>query len=434
MALSETLSKLSRLAIGAGQRNVLLLIQLRWLAVAGQLATIVVARLAFGIQLPLLPMLAALAILAALNLLLSTAHARGMVADRQLFATLLADVFCLTVQLYLSGGTKNPFVSLYLLQVVLAAVLLPPRSSWALVALTSALFGWLAISAPPFPLPPAYASDLSMPYVAASWFNYTLAALLLTLFLTRIMRNLTERNARVAALRQRAAEEEHIVRMGLLASGAAHELGTPLASIAVMLGDWRTEPAIVQSPTMLSELEDMRSEVMRCKEILGRILLASGEVRSDTPKRTTLGAFLRGVVDSWQGRSGVSIAWHNRLETDPPIVGDQALAQTIGNLFDNAAEAGAQNIMVEARCEGGIARLTVRDDGAGFAPAILENFGRPYQSTKARRGAGLGLFLAANVLRGLGGSISARNRETGGSEIRMLLPIAALVIEEGPRS
>jgi two-component system, sensor histidine kinase RegB len=433
MALSETLSKISRLAIGAGQRNVLLLIQLRWLAVAGQLATILVARFALGIHLPLLPMLAALGVLAALNLLLSSGHARGMVGDRQLFATLLIDVACLTVQLYVSGGIKNPFVSLYLLQVVLAAVLLPPRSSWALVVLTSALFAGLSASAPPFPLPPGYASFLSAPYVAASWFNYTLAALLLTLFLTRIMRNLTERNARVAALRQRAAEEEHIVRMGLLASGAAHELGTPLASIAVMLGDWRNEPAVAQSPTLLGELDDMRSEVMRCKEILGRILLASGEVRSDTAMRTTLGAFLSGVVNGWKGRPGVSIEWRNLLHNDPPIIGDQALAQTIGNLFDNAQEAGAHTIVVEARCEGGIARLAVRDDGGGFAPAILENFGRPYQSTKARRGAGLGLFLAANVLRGLGGSISARNLATGGSEIRLMLPIAALAIDEGPR-
>jgi two-component system, sensor histidine kinase RegB len=433
MAFSERLSKFAVLAAGAGRRNVLVLIQLRWLAVAGQLATILVARFALGIPLPLVPMLSALAVLAALNLLLSLADARKMVDDAHLFATLLVDVGCLTVQLYVSGGTENPFVSLYLLQVVLAAVLLPTSWSWALVVVTSALFGWLAAAAPPFALPAGYASVLSMPYVMASWFNYTLAALLLTLFLTRIMRNLAERNARLASLRQRAAEEEHIVRMGLLASGAAHELGTPLASIAVMLGDWRNEPAVQQSPALVGELDDMRSEVMRCKEILGRILLASGEVRSDTPQRTTLGAFLSGVVQSWQGRAGVELEWHNAIGNDPQIVGDQALAQTIGNLFDNAAEAGARRIIVEAREMAGVAELTVRDDGSGFAPAILENFGRPYQSTKDRRGAGLGLFLATNVLRGLGGSIFARNIAAGGSEVRLRLPIAALAIDVDAR-
>jgi two-component system sensor histidine kinase RegB len=430
MAVPLRLLRLPGRAIGAGRRNVLLLVQLRWLAVGGQLATILIVRFLLGVPLPLAPMLGALGLLAVINIALTVARGRGLVGDAQLFATLIVDVLCLTVQLYVSGGVENPFVSLYLLHVVLAAVLLPPWAGWALVGLTSGLFGWLAAAARPFALPPAYASQLSPPYVIASWFNYMLAAGLLTLFVTRIVHNLSERNTRLAALRQQAAEEEHIVRMGLLASGAAHELGTPLSSIAVMLGDWRKEPAITRSPALLGELDDMRSEVMRCKEILGRILLASGEVRSDTLKRTTLGGFLSDIVEGWQRRPGITVEWHNRIVDEAPIVGDQALAQTIGNLFDNAVEAGAQRIVVEAGRDGAMVELRVCDDGSGFAPAILENFGRPYQSTKARRGAGLGLFLAINVMRTLGGTISARNRARGGSEIRLTLPIASLAIEE----
>ena len=409
------------------RRNVRLLSVLRWLAVGGQLATILTVHFVIGVQLPLVPMLGALAALVALNL---AVLAWDRIGEDQLFAMLLVDVTCLTIQLYLSGGVGNPFVTLYLLQVVLAAVLLPPWSSWAMVAITSALFAWLGWAAPPFALPAGWGSTLSVPYVVVSWFNYTLAAMLLVQFVTQIVRNLSERDARLAALRQRAAEEEHIVRMGLLASGAAHELGTPLASIAVMLGDWRGEPAIARDPVLLADLDDMRAEVMRCKNILSGILLASGEVRGNAPARTTLRTFLSGIVADWRGNGAAQAAYDHLMSGDPRIVADRALAQTITNLLDNAAEAGATAIRLCAAIDGDRLVLAVRDDGAGFAPDILDGIGKPYLSTKDRRGAGLGLFLATNVLRTLGGTVAARNRADGGSEVTLVLPLASLAIGE----
>ena len=414
-----------------GRRNARLLVQLRWLAVFGQLATILTVHAILGAALPLWPMLSALAVLVALNLAVTAARGRWPRTERQVFATLLVDVACLTVQLYLSGGVANPFVSLFLLQVVVAAVLLPAWASLAMAGLTSAIFAALAAWAPPFALPAGFASDLSVPYVAASWFNYTLAAGLLVALVTRIVRNLSEREARLAALRQRAAEEEHVVRMGLLASGAAHELGTPLSSIAVMLGDWQAEPAVVASPTLSADLQDMRAEVMRCKTILSNILLASGEVRGEAPVRTTLAAFLDGIVAGWRGAGSVAVEWRNLAGSgETRIVGDRALAQTIQNLLDNAAEAGAARIEVTARRDGAMLELTVEDDGGGFAPEILAKLGKPYQSTKDRRGSGIGLFLASNVVRTLGGTLEAGNRAAGGGMVRLALPLAALAIGE----
>ncbi|MDR6788323.1 two-component system sensor histidine kinase RegB [Sphingomonas sp. BE138] len=414
----------------AGRRNVRLLSILRWLAVGGQLAAIALVHFVVGVRLPLVPMLGAVAVLVALNLAIGQLVGRRPITYGALFATLLVDVACLTTQLYLSGGVGNPFVTLFLLQVVIAALLLRDHASWAMVALTSALFAWLAHAAPPFALPPGWASSLSTPYVAGSWFNFTLTATLLALFVTRIVRNVSEHDARLAALRQRAAEEEHIVRMGLLASGAAHELGTPLSSIAVMLGDWRREPAIAASPALLADLEDMRTEVTRCKDILSQVLLASGEVRGIAPVRTTLRTFLAGIVGDWRGKTGVAAAYEHLMTGDPRIVADKALAQTITNLLDNALEAGGRTIALCAWWDGDRLVLSVRDDGRGFAPAILDGLGKPYLSTKARRGAGLGLFLAVNVLRTLGGAVSARNREGGGGEVTLTLPIAAIAVPE----
>jgi two-component system, sensor histidine kinase RegB len=415
---------------GPGGRNVRLLALLRWLAVAGQLAAILLVHFVVGVHLPLVPMLGALAVLVALNVAVNQLVERRPITNAALFATLLVDVACLTTQLYLSGGVSNPFVTLFLLQVVIAALLLRGWTSWAMVVITSTLFAWLAWAAPPFPLPHFWASELSIPYVAASWFNFTLTATLLALFVTRIVRNVSEHDARLAALRQRAAEEEHIVRMGLLASGAAHELGTPLSSIAVMLGDWRREPAIARSPALLADLDDMRAEVTRCKDILSQVLLASGEVRGNAPIRTTLRTFLSGIVDSWNESKGPTATYEHLMTSDPRIVADKALAQTITNLLDNAVEAGAKTIALCAWWDGDRLVLAVRDDGAGFPQSILDGLGKPYLSTKARRGAGLGLFLAVNVLRTLGGTVSARVREHGGSEVTLTLPLAAISIPE----
>lgn len=412
----------------AARRNLLLLVQLRWLAVLGQLTTILGVHLVFGVRLPLVPMLATVGVLVALNLAMVPARALRPATNGQVMAGLLVDVACLTVLLYLSGGATNPFVSLYLLQVVLGAVLLDTRSSWALVALTSTAFAALAVVHRPLPLPPALSSSLAGPFVFALWFNYTLIATLVVQFVTRIARNLRDRDARLAELRQRAAEEEHIVRMGLLASGAAHELGTPLASISVALGDWRADAKIRRDPQLSAEVADMQAEVARCKAIVAGILFAAGEVSGEAPERTTLRRFITGLIEGWPRNDSVTLDY--RLASDLPIVADRALGQSIVNLLDNAMEAGAERIRLSISAPDDLLVLAVRDDGRGFPETILPRIGDPYNSSKERQGAGLGLFLAHNVLRTLGGTLAARNLQGGGAEVELRVPISALALED----
>jgi two-component system sensor histidine kinase RegB len=409
----------------AAARNMRLLVLLRWLAVGGQLAAILIVHFGLAIHLPLAPMFVVLAALVMLNIMTWLGHPHWPVTNFQLFGSLACDVVALSVQLYLSGGASNPFVSLYLLQVVMGAVLLHAWSSWALVGLTSAALALVAMTSPPLALPPFLATTLSPIYVIGLWCNFVLAAVLLVLFVTRIAANLRSRDAHLAAMRQRAAEEDHIVRMGLLASGAAHELGTPLSSISVLLGDWKGELAIRREPRLAAEVDEMQAEVMRCKTIVSGILFAAGEVTGEAPERTTLRRFLSGIVDTWSG----NVAFDDRLGEDRPIVADRALGQALTNLLDNAAEAGANAITLVARLEDTMLVLTVQDDGSGFSPDVLASLGRPYNSNKDRRGAGLGLFLATNVLRTLGGTLQARNRSQGGAETILRLPLASLALE-----
>jgi two-component system sensor histidine kinase RegB len=417
---------------GTGLKNMQQLIQLRWIAVVGQVATIGVVYFGFGIRLPLQQMMGALACLVAFNIasLLRWRTHRG-VSNGELFVALLVDVAVLTVQLYLSGGATNPFVFLYLLQVILAAVLLEPWSTWTMVAITSCCIAGLALLARPLTLPLDYERGIASSYVDGLLICFTLNAALLAIFIKRINRNLRARDARLADLRQRAAEEEHIVRMGLLASGAAHELGTPLATLSVILGDWRRMPVFTQNPELLQEVREMQAQLQRCKSIVSGILLSAGEARGESLAKTTVSTFLLQLAEEWRTTRPVEdFTYENRLGADLPMVSDSALKQMICNVLDNALEASPHSVRLHVERNEDSLILTVGDKGPGFSSAMLSEFGKPYQSSKGRPGGGLGLFLVVNVARTLGGTVAAKNLAEGGACVTLTLPLSAITLNE----
>jgi two-component system, sensor histidine kinase RegB len=415
-----------------GRENMLQLIQLRWIAVIGQIVTIAVVHFVFGIHLPLHDMSVVVLILAAFNAAsLLRWRTPGEVTNSMLLVSLLVDVTTLTAQLYLSGGVTNPFAFLYLLQVILGAVLLRAWAVWTIVVVTAACLAGLTQVYRPLALPPDDFGRLTGPYILGLLLCFALNAALLVIFITRINRNLRARDARLAYLRERAAEEEHIVRMGLLASGAAHELGTPLSTLSVILGDWRRMPGFTGNPELLQEIDEMQAQVTRCKGIVSGILLSAGEARGESPVETTVKTFLDDLVAEWRTTRPVKrFTYDNHFGEDLGIISDSALKQMICNVLDNALEASPDWVGFDVSHEGERLQMVVRDAGPGFAPQMLTQFGKPYQSTKGRPGAGLGLFLVANVARTLGGSVVARNREEGGAMVTLTLPLTALTLEE----
>ncbi|WP_045834638.1 ATP-binding protein [Hyphomicrobium sp. 99] len=417
----------------AGTKNMLLLIQLRWIAVAGQIATIVFVEFALGIGLPLLPMAVVIAALIALNLgSLAWLRTGRDVSDAALLGALLFDVAALTAQLYFSGGATNPFTFLYLLQVTLAAVLLDRLATGAVVAATCLSFAALTFDYRPLAVPEGF-GDLFKLHIIGMLVCFALVAILLFAFVTRITRNLRERDARLAALKQHAVEEDHIVRMGLLASGAAHELGTPLASLSVILGDWPRVPAIASNPELLQEVAEMQAAVKRCKSILTGVLLSAGEARGEAPRVTTVNTFVNELVEEWRAaRSPSSLEFTNAFGADLPIVSDSTLKQVVFNVLDNAYDSSPAWVGVTVERDGDTLVMRVSDRGPGFQPQMLAQFGKPYQSSKGKPGGGLGLFLVVNVVRKLGGSVSAANRPLGGASVTLKLPLAALAL--GARS
>ncbi len=410
----------------ASARNMVLLVQLRWMAVVGQLVTIWFASRYLDIALP--PLL--LVIPPLLALVNVATHVMGRAREGysyvELIGALMLDVIALTWQLYLTGGTTNPFTFLFLLQIVIGAILLPPNWSWVVAAVSVLSVAVLACAHVPLRLPIALQGDPLRLYLAGSYVCFFLIAVLLVFFVIRIDRNRRQSDAALSQLRQRAAEEDHIVRMGLLASGAAHELGTPMATMSVLVRDWFAHPAIVTAPDLAEELREMETELVRCKAIVSGILMSAGEARGENPTVTTADTFVRDFAQEWQLRSGGAVRLTNRIGRDVPIVADPALRQVIGNVIDNALEVSPDHVEVIAAIEDGMLVLRFRDRGPGFSSDMAQRIGRPYASTKGRPGGGLGLFLVFNVVRKLGGEVTVRNRDEGGAEVCLAIPVKAL--------
>lgn len=424
----------------AGRSNLMQLVQLRWLAVGGQLLTVLAVHFGLALRLPILAMLSLLAALSLFNLAswLRASTARH-VGQPELFLGLVMDLLVLTGLLALSGGVNNPFVFVFLPQLAVGALLLRAGYAWALVLLACLAIMLLAQWHLPLAWPDApQPQRLSLHYLGGLLLCFALCASLLVLAIGRFARNLRLRDARLAALRQRAAEEDHIVRMGLLASGAAHELGTPLATLSIILGDWAHMAPFAAEPELRDDIEQMQAQVQRCKAIIGGILLSAGDSRGDAPTATTLQAFIDELAQDWRERRQQP-DFMPELGPLPatPIIADTGLRQMVTNVLDNALEAmqaagcaPPATPRLLADCVDDRLALRVLDRGPGFSPEMLASFGRPYHSSKGRPGGGLGLFLSVNVARKLGGNVSARNRETGGAEVSIDLPLAALTLDK----
>jgi two-component system sensor histidine kinase RegB len=423
------------------RKNLLLLVSLRWLAVLGQIAAIGFTEVWLRIPLPVGQMAAVIGFLIALNVITLYRYRSGaVITNTELFLDLLLDVATLTWQLYLSGGATNPFVSLFLLQTILGAVLLEPWSTWTIVAITSGCFIWLMASHHEIGLsamshvsaisPLEGQSPIPDLHIYGMFISFLLASVLLVLFITRINQNAREQDLRWAELRQHSAEEEYIVRMGLLASGAAHELGTPLATLSVILNDWQRMPVLLADADLVSEIAEMQSQLKRCKSIVSGILRSSGEERGEKSELCSMVSFIDGVVDEWESSRGLAaLHYTNRLHDDFMIASDILLQQILFNVLDNAFEASPTWVGLDVMREGDLLKIAVRDAGPGFSADMLAKFGKPYISTKAQPGSGLGLFLVVNVLRKLGGKVTATNIPSGGAIVELSLPVSALSIE-----
>lgn len=408
-------------------RTIARLFALRNLAIVGQIAAIVLAHLWLGFRLPLAAMGGAVVCLAAINVHAWHLLRRGLpVGEGTVFAQLLGDVAVLTAQLYWSGGATNPFVSLYLLPLTIAAAGLEKRYTWAMALVTVACYSGLVFwheplvteddAAPPFDL-----------HVTGMWLNFVVSAALTAFFVVRIAATLRERDRLLAAAREKALRDQQVVALGTLAAGAAHEIGSPLATIAVlareMERDFGADPDL--GPTVVS----LRKQVETCKRIVTDLMASAGQMRAEGGGPQPLDRFIESAVARWQElRPGARVALVLEGERPAPrIVAEQTVSQTLASLLNNAADASSDGIELEARWNPERLVVEIRDRGDGLEPAAAARAGEAFFTTKdPGRGIGLGLFLAKMAIERLGGEVVLSNRAGGGACTRIDLPLAQL--------
>ncbi len=419
------------------------LITLRAMAVFAQCATLALVRYFLEMQLSWLPMLVTIALLATLNLLSwLRLRAERPVGNMELFAQLCIDVLALSALLYYAGGSTNPFVSLYLLPLVIAAATLPQRYTWAMALFTTACYTVLMKYYLPLPSLSATGAggemaDMAghdhmqmqhaMPqddafnmHVIGMWLGFVISALVVAYFVVQMANAVRKRDEKLSRIREETLRNERIVALGMQAASAAHEMGTPLSTLSVVIGELQHETQAL--PEWRENLAILDGQVRNCKRILDKLLANAQDDRPQIPQ--SLEAFVVDTLDEWQLlRPEVQHHYTSSgTQPAPQLRIDPALRAALLNLLNNAADVSPQEIDIHVRWDEQTFTFEIHDHGHGLTPEAVENAGSAFFTTK-EEGRGLGLFLANATIEQLGGKVRLFNREGGGATTEVVLPL-----------
>lgn len=399
-----------------------LLYRLRWLAVAGQLATIAGTVRWLDIRLPLMPLLLLVLGQVALNLatgwqLARSRHHPAALGSGQLFGQILADILALTGLLYFAGGAANPFVSLYLLPISIAAAILPGIAVVGLLLLTLACYSALMVWHVPLPHIHAFGHDQFWGHQIGMWLTFVIAAGLMVWFLLQAAAMIRQRDQQLRLAREKALRNEHILALATLSASTAHELGTPLATLALLADELRHDPAL--SPAAHDDLALMQEQIARMKRLLGEL---SSRAQPAGSQHLPLTQWLQRLVDEWRLlRPEARLQLVCPAGEQPSILCHAGLEKALQNLLNNAADVSPADVELHAAIDGDWIELRVLDRGPGLAPEVAALAGDVPVSTKAE-GLGIGLLLTHATIEQLGGELAVFERAGGGAELRVRLP------------
>lgn len=415
----------------SGGADVQLLLRLRAIAIAGQSLALIVSGLLIDVDLPFLALIAGVLVLGGLNLYSWLRLRRGLrgeelpthfLDERAFYYQVLADISVLTYLLYFAGGPENPFHDMFLLPLTVAAAALPWRYVWRVVIASVSGYTVVALWYVPFTIPAGAGASQSV-LMAGQWINHVLLALLVTYFIARITQGLRARDRLLEDAHVRELRNSCAVAVGSVAAGVAHELGTPLSTIQVVLREMRRNYA--DDPAIATDLDVVADQLGECRSILGGIREYVQALRNGD-KPVPVDALLDDVAERFLDiRPGIHLLKSAAgPEPVPFIVPDLALQQAMINLLNNAADVSPQWVAIEASWNATRLIIKVRDQGPGISPVLAEKLGKVFISTKApERGNGLGLFLTNVTMSRLGGRLRLYNHAEGGACAELLLPL-----------
>jgi len=401
------------------QRNVRLdtLVRLRWLAIIGQTGAVLVVHFGLEFDLPIWACLSVIALSAWLNIALRVRYGVNHRLEPDRAAWLLAfDIAVLAVLMFLTGGLQNPFSFLFLGPVLISATALPPRMTQMLAGFAIACATVLVFVY--YPLPWASDDPLELPsiYMMGVWFSILLAIGYISVYAWQITKESRQLTDALAATELVLAREQHLSQLDGLAAAAAHELGTPLSTIAVVAKE--LERAFGANSPHGEDVRLLREQAQRCREILSKLtaLPAAGEPF----EHMKLSALIEEVVAPHRNFGvAIGITLPPERADEPVGARNPGILYGLGNILENAVDFARERVEVVASWDNDQVSVTIFDDGSGFPPEIIARVGEPYVTSRRRRrmraageeiGLGLGFFIAKTLLQRSGATVSLENR------------------------
>lgn len=399
-----------------------ILFWLRNSALVVQVAALIFVVFGASVDIPVLPVISLLGVMAASNVLMwllwHNGHESG---ERGIFGLIVFDVLILSALLYFTGGSTNPFTALYLLPLSVAAMMVSMRLTWIVFALAATCYGLLLFYHVPLTSKSDSHDVMMNLHVGGMWFTFLISASLIAYFVAGIR----ARDAVIATGREAAMRNEQILAIGTLAAGAAHELSTPLSTIAVLTRE--LEEQYASDTALVQDLSVLRRQVETCKSTITHMLTAAGQHRLEDAAAMPATQFVKEVLAKWQLIRPLAHLENTLVcdEAEPWIIADATLSQALINILNNAADASPDKVEIDTHWNLHEVTIEVRDRGEGLQGTAMIHAGEAFFSTKApASGRGLGLFLAHAAIERLGGSLRMHNRDGGGLTTQIVLPIA----------
>ncbi|MGV1873764.1 ActS/PrrB/RegB family redox-sensitive histidine kinase [Agrobacterium rosae] len=419
--------------LGRASRHIRLqtIVWLRWLAVVGQSATILIVAFGLNFPLPLLTCAVLIGALAVANLFLSARFPATYRLDPWEATLLLAfDLLQLTALIYITGGLSNPFAPLICVQVIIAFASQPMKHSLMLLAF--ALVCVTAIAFSPFPVPwyPGEALPIQLIIHVGIWCSIVAMMLFAAFYAYRVSHEANQLADALAATELVLEREKHLSQLDGLAAAAAHELGTPLATISVVAKEMERE--LGKDDRFREDVALLRSQSERCRDILRRLTSLSAD-GDEHLRKLPLSSLIEEVMAPHR-EFGIKLQLVEKSSRSGEPVGarNAGIIYGLGNLLENAVDYARESVIVTVEHDAQQVKVTIEDDGQGYAPDILARIGEPYvtkRQNEARAGGlGLGLFIAKTLLERSGATLSFENRgpDAAGARVTVVWPRAIM--------
>jgi two-component system sensor histidine kinase RegB len=405
------------------------LILLRWLAIIGQTIAVLFVRYWLNAEFPFDWALAAIAVSVGLNIVLMSARrSQDLAREGEAAAQLAYDVMQLAVLLALTGGLQNPFVFLFVAPVAVSAAVLRPTVTALLAALTFACVGALAVWRLRLPWPEGGSFHLPMLYQMGIAAAVLIGLGFTSVYAWRVAAEEERLNIALAAVQAVLAREQTLSALGGLAAAAAHELGTPLATIHLVAKEMARD--LPPDDPRAEDVQLLVTQSERCRAILGQ-LSAKREDADVMVVRAPIKALLQEIAAPHEGL-GTDIAITAQGDGPLEVRRMPEIVHALGAIVENAVGFARSRVELEAYWDAEYVEITVRDDGPGFAAGVLSRLGEPYLTQRDEEGAagglGLGFFIAKTLLERSGARLDVRNRRppAEGAIVRARWPRTAI--------